>query len=95
MPCPAAVSAQGVVQLLDCKSRGALAAATRGAPVAPPRPAPEVVQHLQRARRQLRCHKMTILNVGMALRRDDLLLPARLGRIQLILEEHHAVLDSL
>ncbi len=99
MPCPAAVSRQGVVRLLDCKSRGALAAATRGAPVAPQRPAPEVLSDFRRVRRKLRLADMTILNVGMVLRRDDLPHPAslfaKLAEIQRLLAEHHEIMDDM
>ena len=95
MPCPAAVSAQGVVQLLDCKSRGALAAATRGAPVAPPRPAPEVVTDFRRLRRKLKLAEMTLLHVGLVLRENADPNQNSQGAIDEILTEHYEIMDEM
>ena len=90
MPCPAAVSRQGVVRLLDCKSRGALAAATRGAPVAPPRPAPEVVTDFRRLRRKLKLAEMTLLHVGFVLRERG-----GPDEMEQILTEHYEIMDEM
>ena len=90
MPCPAAVSREGVVWLLDCKSRGALAAATRGAPVAPPRPAPEVVTDFRRLRRKFKLAEMTLLHLGFVLRERGS--PEDMRHI---LEEHYEIMDEM
>ena len=95
MVCPEGLKPAELIPFFCLRSRGALAAATRGAPVAPQRPAPEVLSHFRRVRRKLRLAEMTILGVGMACAARTAYPTEKLAEIQRLLAEHHEIMDDM
>ena len=96
MVCPEGLKPAELIPFFCLRSRGALAAATRGAPVAPQRPAPEVLSDFRRVRRKLKHAEMTILHVGMVLRSTaDPTMFETLAEIERILTEHHEIMDEM